>query len=233
VARADRFALILAAFLVAAPASGQGPVVGRASVIDGDTIEIAGERIRFNGIDAPETWQTCLDKAGAKYRCGKASADALEAFLAQSRPTAASSSNATGTDATSEIATAPTAWQSRLGLSGTGLRWTGRATARGPLLRIKPQLVQPGSVCGRGSLSNLGKREGSAILERCAGLPCHYCQAREAPAFSASASRSALIEARTTFSSSCPQSSSIDHACPTRSFSRIPASVHARMSMMR
>ncbi|RWK72961.1 MAG: thermonuclease family protein, partial [Mesorhizobium sp.] len=28
---------------------------GRASVIDGDTVEIAGKRIRFNGIDAPES----------------------------------------------------------------------------------------------------------------------------------------------------------------------------------
>lgn len=29
------------------------PLVGRASVVDGDTIEIHGERIQFNGIDAP------------------------------------------------------------------------------------------------------------------------------------------------------------------------------------
>lgn len=34
-----------------------GDQTDRASVIDGDTIEIAGERIRFNGIDAPESWQ--------------------------------------------------------------------------------------------------------------------------------------------------------------------------------
>lgn len=30
-------------------------IVGTASVIDGDTIEIHGKRIRFNGIDAPES----------------------------------------------------------------------------------------------------------------------------------------------------------------------------------
>ncbi|WP_246252604.1 thermonuclease family protein [Allomesorhizobium camelthorni] len=65
----------------------QGPIIGRASVIDGDTIEIAGEKIRFNGIDAPESWQTCIDRAGAEYRCGKITADALDAYLAQSRPT--------------------------------------------------------------------------------------------------------------------------------------------------
>ena len=34
-----------------------GTIVGRASVIDGDTIEIRGTRIRFSGIDAPESRQ--------------------------------------------------------------------------------------------------------------------------------------------------------------------------------
>lgn len=62
------------------------PIQGRASVIDGDTIDIAGKRIRFNGIDAPESWQLCQDEAGKDYRCGKVAADALDAFLAASRP---------------------------------------------------------------------------------------------------------------------------------------------------
>ena len=62
-------------------------IAGRASVIDGDTIEIAGERIRFDGIDAPESRQTCADGKGAPYRCGRAAAEALDAFLARSRPT--------------------------------------------------------------------------------------------------------------------------------------------------
>jgi endonuclease YncB( thermonuclease family) len=39
-------------------------IAGRASVIDGDTIEIRGERIRFFGIDAPEMGQQCTDGEG-------------------------------------------------------------------------------------------------------------------------------------------------------------------------
>ena len=39
-------------------------LVGRASVVDGDTLEVQGVRIRLWGIDAVESSQTCLDAAG-------------------------------------------------------------------------------------------------------------------------------------------------------------------------
>ena len=54
-----------------------GAIQGRASVIDGDTIEVQGERIRLFGIDAPESAQTCLDQSGNAYRCGQRAAFAL------------------------------------------------------------------------------------------------------------------------------------------------------------
>lgn len=46
-------------------------IMGKPRVIDGDTIEIAGSRIRLKGIDAPEVKQTCLDEVGKRWQCGK------------------------------------------------------------------------------------------------------------------------------------------------------------------
>ena len=54
-------------------------ITGRATVVDGDTLEIGGRSIRLQGIDAPESAQTCLDAAGAPWRCGKAATEALDA----------------------------------------------------------------------------------------------------------------------------------------------------------
>ncbi|KQO66055.1 nuclease [Methylobacterium sp. Leaf87] len=53
------------------------PIVGRASVTDGDTVVIRETRIRLHGIDAPESAQTCKDATGKDYRCGQAAALAL------------------------------------------------------------------------------------------------------------------------------------------------------------
>lgn len=58
------------------PTTGEGAIAGRASVIDGDTLDIHGIRIRLHGIDAPEAGQLCLADV-EKWRCGQGAALAL------------------------------------------------------------------------------------------------------------------------------------------------------------
>ncbi len=69
---------LLLAFSV--PAAAADLITGVATVIDGDTIEVHGKRIRLHGIDAPESAQVCLDH-GAKVPCGRKSAFALADHL--------------------------------------------------------------------------------------------------------------------------------------------------------
>ena len=69
------------ALLAAAYSPAHADIAGVASVIDADTIEIHGERIRLHGIDAPESSQTCLDLAGREWRCGQAAALALQDLI--------------------------------------------------------------------------------------------------------------------------------------------------------
>lgn len=56
--------------------------MGIASVIDADTIEIHGIRVRLVGIDAPESEQSCQDTSGLDYRCGQQAALVLADHIA-------------------------------------------------------------------------------------------------------------------------------------------------------
>jgi endonuclease YncB( thermonuclease family) len=57
--------------------------VGQASVIDGDTLEIHGTRIRLWGVDAPESSQLCRGADSNLYRCGASAANDLDTFIAR------------------------------------------------------------------------------------------------------------------------------------------------------
>lgn len=71
-----------------------GDLIGAARIIDGDTIEISGERVRLEGIDAPETAQTCGRGGGEQWRCGKTAARVLTKLVSGKRV----SCNRHGTD---------------------------------------------------------------------------------------------------------------------------------------
>lgn len=55
-------------------------LVGQASVIDGDTLDVQGTRIRLHGIDAPESSQLCY-RDSKPSQCGREAANALGALL--------------------------------------------------------------------------------------------------------------------------------------------------------
>lgn len=66
-------------------------VTGTARIVDGDTIDIAGRRVRLEGIDAPEAAQTCPGRyAGGllgPWRCGIAATSALSRLIGSSKAT--------------------------------------------------------------------------------------------------------------------------------------------------
>jgi len=65
--------------LAASPVAAE-TLSGPAIVVDGDSLEVAGKRVRLFGIDAPEATQTC-DRSGAAWACGRASEEHLRGLI--------------------------------------------------------------------------------------------------------------------------------------------------------
>jgi endonuclease YncB( thermonuclease family) len=68
---------ILAIALLTLPAQALEVRTGKARIIDGDTIEVAGTRFRLKGIDAPERRQECLNELQQPFDCGAAAVRTL------------------------------------------------------------------------------------------------------------------------------------------------------------
>jgi endonuclease YncB( thermonuclease family) len=144
------------AFLIigSTPAALADDLTGQASIIDGDTLEIHGARIRLWGIDAPESSQFCRGEDSLPYRCGAKAANDLDAFIArrpvnclpitldQYRRTVASCS-VEGVDLGQ--------WLVR-----TALLWIGRSIQRVNTMPLSAMLSIQGEGCGQAATSSRG-----------------------------------------------------------------------------
>ncbi len=63
------------------PTASRPALFGSARVVDGDTLELAGVRVRLHGIDAPESGQSCR-AGGRPWPCGREAARALARRIA-------------------------------------------------------------------------------------------------------------------------------------------------------
>jgi endonuclease YncB( thermonuclease family) len=88
--RLPRLALIVVAAIAVAIVAAvfnplPGELAGTATATDGDTLRLAGQRIRLAGLDAPELDQKCLDAEGHEWPCGIAAKKRLGALVTRTR----------------------------------------------------------------------------------------------------------------------------------------------------
>jgi len=83
------FSSLLLLFILISSASSKEIIIGKAKVIDGDTIKINSKSIRLFGIDAPEKKQKCKKfflnisflSFQKEYKCGEVSTERLKKII--------------------------------------------------------------------------------------------------------------------------------------------------------
>ncbi|MEY9587569.1 hypothetical protein ABIA15_006390 [Sinorhizobium fredii] len=113
--------MTLVLLATAAAAAQTGPIIGDAFVVDGDTIEIAGERIQLSGVDAPEDCSSASTKPVQTISAERNRRWPWTHFCQHPAPHAANSRAATATVAMSAHAS------ERTGKTSTG-GWLNPAT---------------------------------------------------------------------------------------------------------
>ena len=68
-----------------APLGAASALVGQAVAVDGDTLDLGGQRVRLHGVDAPEHDQTCARADGRVWACGAWARAQLAAELSRGR----------------------------------------------------------------------------------------------------------------------------------------------------
>lgn len=76
--------LIVGALISSVAVAKSDTITGEPRVIDGDTIEVSGQKIRIHGVDAPESRQTC-QKGGMEWLCGQEASKAMRAIVGRSK----------------------------------------------------------------------------------------------------------------------------------------------------
>lgn len=71
----------LALELLLSPINALANASGPVRVIDGDTLDVAGVRVRLLGVDAPEGKQSCV-RDGVPWLCGQEAGKALREWIA-------------------------------------------------------------------------------------------------------------------------------------------------------
>ena len=74
--------VVMAVALCAGGSAAEAGAVGVIRVVDGDTLDVGGTRVRLHGIDAPETDQTCTTAGGEVWRCGAWVSETVQARFA-------------------------------------------------------------------------------------------------------------------------------------------------------